>query len=275
MVIAFFAGMKEIDDEVKMEYNEMKINSLCHTNKSREITLLAFKNAHPVMVFLKEFHIMAEEKKNVLFSGIWMEVLESAGQISLDDLDIVWIKAFYQSIQLRRKLQKMTIEFQEIKKMFSSHRRKNEIKKALECFATGIETCFITKNIIYELQRVNPDICNIQKTPEIKDILSSGVKVQTPSTIVDMPWIKETAEKIEDYWTICCSVDTANILLKLKDNLKLCDRSSVSEHVTFTSIQRLHVQVKLSLCTDSPESLECSDQTVELCLTLHFPMKIC
>lgn len=194
-VVTFYLGLQELINETRQNYDLKPINSLCSIGASTT-QFLCFEQAQPLQSIMGRYHIMSYSFPNEFFKNIWSSVLKNESKAQLTFSDIVsriWEPVFSQCCMLIESVQKRSIKLRDVDRFF--HQREGQyIYQHLKSLFSAIEACY-------------------GRTADVTG------------------WISNSVHLMEQYWALCLQAEAANIVLELKDSLRLTGDFEIIEDV--------------------------------------------
>ena len=180
-----FQGISDAKEELKRDYSQSKISTVCRREESGVISVICFNTATPLLPFARKFHIMTEKVHSEIFSCMWSSFMKQAKNINICDVESkIWTPTITYCRKILIDLSELSMTLAEVDHHFK-HYSIHDIEKELHLLCSGVHQC-------------------LSQQPPLGN-----------------EWIHDCVCRIEDYRKLCNYRDAANYFLELKTSLNL------------------------------------------------------
>ena len=212
-----YVGLQQLRNQLKTNYDDRNIKSLCSSDGARKLIFHCFQSAGKLHSIAEDFDRIAHIYGNDLFSKIWQNHVKAAerqnAQVQIDDIvTLMWNPTFTKCKTLLDSLYSRTIKLYEVDEYFQSYQSNqlDQLKTVLTSLIKGVNAC-------------------------------SHRHDEIPT------WLTGVVCTIQEYWTLCKHATAAATFLELQKELQLSGN--------FHLVERLATKVKsaTSSCIIHPQ----------------------
>ena len=190
--------MEELKTEIRRDHRDKPIKILCSINNDNVIFTL-LHSALPLEDIPTKFDLMFSKYQSKLFEKIWDDHLKKARRKSESELTIasiktdIWDPSFHRCLTLLDSLRDRSIKLSEVDQYFKEVKDREH---QISVLCSGVE------------------MCNNGR------VIGDGHQ-----------WISTAVHLMDKYWSICELVKAAEIVMDLKEKLKLSGDFSLVEGI--------------------------------------------
>ena len=134
--LTLHAGLKELDAELRMDFNKECISTMCVRNEKGGIQLICFLSAGSLLKFAGEFQVISGQKYGSdLFTEIWRRNLQQAmanRELNLDDIfEVVWQPCIKECRMLLESLMDQSMKLSNVDTILKPHQARLETQLQL------------------------------------------------------------------------------------------------------------------------------------------------
>ena len=193
-----FTELPALMMELKQDFDDEQISSLCVSDKNDKLTITRFKAARPLDAILIKFMSIFQTYSNDLFHKTWDHCKQQLIGVQLKLGDIVvklWEKAVHDSSHFIESLRGRSISLPKVEVL-------------LKNYSTD-------KNLMKDIRNLEAGICKC---------------IGKPLPASEM-WIKECVKRMYQYNALCQHAYAASAFLQLKKTLELTGDFSIVERL--------------------------------------------
>ena len=188
--------MEEVKRDLEADCASRPINTLCKTNKKRNIEFLSCKPATPLEPMMEVFGIMAGEDSDI-FQKIWRKQLGALSKHVISTTEVsfntivehLWEPAYGECKRLLDSLRDKTMQLSDVKSYFFEY-----------CGDGSSETLTCKLNKFYSSVEMCVNKCQPNESP---------------------PWLRVVIQLIIQYWKLRHDIQAAEVILEAKEQLKV------------------------------------------------------
>ncbi len=196
----FIAGLEELKTEMRRDHRDKPIENLCVIDSDNDkVIFTLLHSALPLEDIPTKFDVMFSKYQSKLFEKIWEDHVKKTRRKSESELTIasiktdIWDPSFHRCRTLLDSLRDRSIKLSEVDQYF---REVKDKKHQISALCSGVEMC--------NNGRVTGD---------------------------GRQWISRAAHLMDRYWSICELAKAAEIVMDLKEKLKLSGDFSLIEGI--------------------------------------------
>ncbi len=193
------AGLEELKTEIRRDHKDRPIKDLCVIDKDNKVVFSLLHLALPLEDIPMKFDVMFSKYQSKLFEKIWDDHLKKARKKSESELTIasiktdIWDPSFHRCRTLLDSLQDKSIKLSEVDQYFKEVKDR---ERQISALYSGVEMCINWR------------------------VIGDGRQ-----------WISIAIHLMDRYWSICELAKAAEVVMDLKEKLKLCGNFSLIEGI--------------------------------------------
>ena len=199
-LLIVIAGLEELKTEIMKDHKDRPIKDLCFTENDHDKVIFTLLHlALPLEDIPTKFDFMFSKHQSKLFEKIWDDHLKKTRRKSESELTIasiktdIWDPSFHRCLTLLDSLRDRSIKLSEVDQYF---REVRDRERQISALCSGVEMC--------------------------KDgrVIGDGRQ-----------WISTAVHLMDQYWSMCELAKAAEIVMDLKEKLKLSGDFSLIEGI--------------------------------------------
>ncbi len=192
--------MEELKNEISKDHRDKLIKDLCFINNDNDKVISTLLHlALPLEDIPTKFDVMFSKYQNKLFEKIWDDHVKSESELTIASIKTdIWDPSFHRCLTLLDSLRDKSIKLSEVDQYF---REVKDREHQISALCSGVEMCIN--------RRVFGD---------------------------DRQWISAAVHLMDRYWSLCELAKAAEIVMDLKEKLKLSGDFSLIEGIAIQVI---------------------------------------